>query len=174
MTELELCEELLDADICRVDFIPRSGTVIPVPFAVPNIAELKGSWPNPSPLPSGWCSFAQPMLSLHRQPGSDIDATISSAQHKVNPSRKAMGIVKSHQTVVEIERGVMDVKRKLNTLENTEFHVLITTYAGRQYLAYSGPNSPKFALSEADSDTHKWQITAELESMSSTILLTTE
>ena len=174
MTQEELCQELIDADVVRIDIIPASGSTMPIPFAVHNISQMRGRYPNPSPLPSGSASFASALLTVAQTWGDGVDATMkSSMTHKVTPARDAMGIVRTHVAQVPIERGFQSVRTKEDALQGVDFHIVLTTYDGTQYMAYGLPNSSQFALEEQDGESLTMTVKMTVKSMSGLIRLTT-
>lgn len=173
MTQEELCQELIDADVVRIDIIPSTGSVFPIPFAVQNISEMKGHYPNLSPLPSGSASFASALLTVTMMWSDNADAVMKSGMsHKVTSAREANGIVRTHAAQVSIERGFQSLRTKENTLQCVDFHIVLTTYDGTQYMAYGLPNSSQFALEEQDGDGLTMTAKITVKSMSGLIRLT--
>ena len=157
----------------RIDIIPANGSAFVIPFAVSNLAEMKGKYPNPSPLPTGYASFGTALLSVALTYSDGIDATMQSGvSHKYSSAREAAGIVRTHTTQMPIDKGFQTLRTKEASLQGVDFHVLLTTYDGTQYLAYGLPNSSQFALEEQDGSGLTMTAKVTVKSMSGLIKLT--
>ena len=171
MTQEDFCQELIDADVVRVDVIPATGSTFPIPFAVQNVSAMKGQYPNASSAVDG-ASFASAILTVALADGNDVDAIMKNTiTHDVTPSREAMGIVRTHTTQIPIEMGFQTLRKKEKDLQGVDFHVVLTTYDGRQYLAYGCPNSSQFALSEKAGENGTMTAKIIVKSMSGLIFL---
>lgn len=174
MTQEELCQELVDANVVRVDIIPANGSTFPIPFAVQNIASMSGQYPTPSPLPAGWASFATALLTMALTHKDGVDATMQEGvSHKSASSRETCGIVRTHTLQVPVDNGFQTLRQKEASLQNVDFHILLTTYDGTQYLAYGLPNSSQFALEETQGDSPVMTVKVSVKSMSGFIQLST-
>lgn len=176
MTNEELCQELLMSDVVRVDIVPSSGTTLPTPFAVPNLVEMEGQYPNPYPLPKKWdgAVFADSLLTLAVYYDSGIDATIkSNSTFKVTSAREAAGIVRTHTLQMPINRGYQSVRKKEADLQGIDFYLILTTYSGMQYLIYSLPNTSQFSIEEQMGESGTLTVKATVKSMSGVIQLKT-
>lgn len=175
MNEQEFCNELIDADVVRIDIIPASGSTFPIPFGVQNLAQMKGKYPNPSPLPANWngITFGAALLTVALTNDDDVDAIMKQGvSHKVTPAREVVGIVRTHTTQIPVLRGYQAVRNKEASLQGVDFHVVLTTYDGTQYLAYGCPNSSQFALEEQQGETGTLTAKVIVKSMSGVIRLT--
>ena len=172
MNELELCREIFDDDVVRVDLIPANGSSLPVPFNVPGVSQMHGLYPNPTVIPSNWADFADALLTMAINNGGDVDALVKSgSQHKVTTSREAAGITRTHTAQINILQGFQNVRNKAKQLQGIDFHILLTTYDGTQYLAYALPNTCQFAIEEAAGEGGSLTVKATLKSYSSLIRL---
>lgn len=173
MTEQDFCKELIDADVVRIDIIPANGSLFPIPFAVQNISQMKGRYPNASSLPSGAASFGTALLTVALTNGDDVDAIMKQGvSHKVTPAREAAGVVRTHTTQIPVERGYQALRDKETALQGVDFHVVLTTYDGTQYLAYGCPNSSQFAIDEQQGEAGTLTAKVVVKSMSGVIMLT--
>lgn len=171
MNEQELCREIFEDDVIRVDLIPADETVIPVPFAVPAISQLRGHYPNPSVLPSGYIDFGQALLTVAINNGDDVDAIVKSGTHKATVGREPGGVVHTHVAQLNIQHGFQNVRNKAQQLQEEDFHILLTTADGTQYLAYALPNSCQMAIEEGAGDGLAITVKATLKSLSTLIRL---
>lgn len=173
MTEQDYCQELLDAEIVRVDLIPMDGTTMPVPFGVPNLSRLKGSYPNADPVPSGAFQFAPAVLTVAQSWGDDVDAAMKpGAKYKPTPARDAAGILRTHTLEVPIEAGFQALRNKENKLHNSgDLLLVMTAYNDQQYMAYTLPNTTQVALDDQVSTNGTMTLRVTVQSYSGVILL---
>lgn len=170
MTQEDFCQELMELDIARIDFVKRSGLSVAVPFNVPNLAELSlTNEPTAENVPLKVGMSATHTWNLTTV---NMDATFrDTVQHKVTESREAAGIVRTHTLQIPIEHGFHTVREKENALQNGDFHIIIYTMDGTRYLAYTLPNTSQFAIEEQMGSSATMTIKATVRSMSGLIMI---
>lgn len=175
MYETELCREIFEDDVVRVDLIPALGTALPVPFNVPGVSQMHGHYPNPTVIPANWADFADALLTMAINNDSDVDALVKSGStHKVTMAREMGGVMATHTAQIAILQGFQNVRDKAQQLQGIDFHILLTTYDGTQYLAYALPNSCQFAIEETAGESGSLTVKATVKSYSSLVKLTLE
>ena len=171
MKTTDFCEEL--DDLVRIDLIPMEGTSIPVPFAVTHIAQLKGGYPNASPLPSGAINFAASLLTLTLADNDAADALMADkSKLEATHGRESAGEVFTHTLKCPVYRGFQAISERLASIAGRDFLIVATCYDGRQYLSYSLPNTSVLSWKQAKSPGSEGTVTATVKAMSSFVLLT--
>lgn len=178
---LEQCQELFDKEVVRIDLIPMSGSDMKVPFAVPFISEMKGSYPNPvdpttHTLPANWdgAVFANSKLTLSRKSADQPDALIGDGM-KMTPSvsREASGVTRKFSLQVPCIAGFTEIRAKESAVQNCgDFMVIATAHDGSQYLLYTLPNTSTFAIDDQVATAGTFAVKIELQSRSGVIRLT--
>ena len=170
MTTEELCQELMMADVVRVDFIPKEGTTVPVPFSIPDQSQMKGAYPTPQNPPEGSVRFAAALLTLGVTYYNNIDAVFKSGGSlKVTSARDAAGIIRTHTLQMPVDRGFQSIRA---VLQGIDFYMVLTTYSGAQYFIYTLPNTSQFSLEEQMGESGTLTVKATVKSMSGVIRLT--
>ena len=171
---LEQCQELFDKEVVRIDLIPMSGSTMVVPFAVPFVSEMKGSYPNQSPLPTGASSFLTEVLTLSRKSADQPDALIGDGM-KMTPSvsREPSGVTRKFSLQVPCIAGFTEIRTKESAVQNCgDFMVIATAHDGSQYLLYTLPNTSTFAIDDQVATAGTFAVKIELQSRSGVIRLT--
>jgi hypothetical protein len=172
MKTTDSCEEL--DDLVRIDLIPTDGSVMTIPFAVQYIAQLKGRYPNQSPLPNGSCKFADALLTLAVADSSEADALLTDkTKLTAAPSREAAGEVFTHTLECPIYRGYQAITGKLAAISGRDFFIVATCYDGRQYLSYTLPNTSQLNWKRSQTPFAEGTVTVTVKAMSTLILLDT-
>jgi len=159
MNEQE-CQELLMSEVTGIDLVSRSGWTLPVPFGVPNVSEMTVT------------DYLPAAVLLSIDYAGDGDAMMKpTPQHKASPSREACGVVYSHTLQVPIDKGFRTIRTKVQTLQQTEFNIVLHTYNGTRYLIHTLPNTPTFDIDEQAGQYMQQTVKVVAKSMSSFIRL---
>lgn len=164
MTQEDFCQELMELDVARIDFVKRSGLSVGVPFGVPNLAEVSVGEPT-----SGSVLLKVGLSATHTWNAEqvDMDATFRDAvQHKVTEGRESAGIVRTHTVQIPIEHGFQTVRKNEKDLQQGDFYIIIYTMDGTRYLAYTLPNTSQFAVEEQMGSSATMTVKATVKSMS--------
>lgn len=160
MNAIELCQELSDLDIVKVQLIPHTGTQMSVPFQIPDIATLGGT-------------LATAAITLMLTDDGTPDAIFSGQNStiKVTAAREAAGLVRTHALTAQITRGFDTVRSKEAILQGNDYHLLLTNAAGQRYFSYGLPNTTQLSIDEQMGSSSQLTFKLQLKSMSGLILL---
>lgn len=162
----EECMELLMQDVIRIDIMPVGTIKVSVPYNVPNLSEAQVTMANGTALTDAKL-FIDSLLSLNMGSDAQADAEMQEGlTHKADERRDIAGIIHTHTLQVPIESGFQTIRNKENALQQTDFHIVLTTAGGTRYLAYELPNTCQFAIDEQMGQTAKMNIKAAVQSMS--------
>lgn len=145
-----------------------------VPFAVPYQSEMKGSYPNANPLPSGSARFADAVLTLSRRTSDSPDALLDEGTKFSTPmSREQSGVLRKYSLQMPCLSGFQAVRGKEAAIQNAgDLMVIATAYDGSQYLLYTLPNTTTFAVDDQVMTAGTFSVKVELQSRSGLIRLT--
>ena len=167
-------------DVVRIDIMPMTALKVSVPFNVQNITEAVVTvlkYENGAPVYADgepvYVSideeklFAARLLSLNLGSDAIADAEMGEGTtHKVTEKRDTAGIVRTHTLQVPIEVGFQAVRQQQNALQQTDFHIVLTTCDGTRYLAYGLPNTSQFTIDDQKGETAQMTVKAVVQSMS--------
>ena len=174
MNTQEECQELLMQDVVRIDIMPTTELKVSIPLNVPNITSATVTMSDDSALTDAKL-FAASLLSLGTDGGNLADAEIGDGvSHKTTEKREAAGVVRTHTLQVPIEFGFQTIKDKEQSLQEIQFHIVLTTCNGERYLSYSLPESCQFDIDGQMGQTAKMSVRATLQSMSGLIKILTQ
>ena len=159
MNEQE-CQELLMSEVTGIDLVSRSGWPLPVPFGVSNVSEMAVT------------DYLPAAVLLSIDYAGDGDAMMKpTPKHNAPPSREACGVVYAHTLQVPIDKGFQAIRTKVQTLQQTEFNIVLHTYNGTRYLIHTLPNTPTFDIDEQTGQYMQQTVKVAAKSMSSFIRL---
>ena len=160
MNTVELCQELMQLDIVKIQLIPHVGTSMSVPFQIPNIATLGGT-------------LATAALTLALTDASDVDAIFSASGStvKVTSAREQAGIIRTHALSALINRGMQQVRALESSLAGNDYHIVLTNAAGQRFFSYGLPNTTQLSLDDTMGSNAQLSLKLQLKSMSGLILL---
>ena len=162
----EECQELLMAEVTRIDIMPMETLKVSVPFAVPNIAQAQVTMANGTALTDA-VLFTNSLLSLNLGSDALADAEMQEGlTHKSTEKRDSAGIICTHTLQVPIESGFQAVRAKERALQDSDFHIVLTTVSGVRYLAYGLPNTSQFSIDDQMGEIAKMTIKATVQSAS--------
>ena len=160
------CQELLMADVIRIDIMPTEALKVSIPYNVPNIAEAQVTMANGSELTNARL-FADSLLSLNLAGDALADAEMQAGfTYKPTPKRSSAGVVYTHSPQVPIESGFQTIRAKERALQDSEFHIVFTTVSGDRYLVYGVTNTCQFSIDDQIGESAKMTIKPTVQSMS--------
>ena len=166
MTQNEECQELLMQDVVRIDFMPTTALKIAVPFNVPNIAEAVVTMSDDSALTDAKL-YGASLLSLSVSDYDQSDAGLQEGtSHRVTENTEMAGVVKTHTLQAHLEYGFQAVREEEKALQESDFHIVLTTFNGTRYLAYSLPNTSQFSIDDQMGEPVQMSVKAVVQSMS--------
>ena len=166
MNRQEECQELLMQDVTRIDIMPQTALKVSVPFGVPNITEAAVTMSDNSALTDAKL-YIDSLLSLNLSGDATVDAEMGEGTtHKVTEKRDAAGIVRTHSLQIPVEVGFQTVRQQQKALQQTDFHIILTTYDGTRYLAYALPNTCQFVIDDQMGETVQMTAKVTAQSMS--------
>ena len=166
MTQNEECRDLLMDDVVRIDIMPMTALKVSVPFGVQNITEAVVKMSDNSALTDEGL-FGGSLLSVSMTGDGRTDAILGDGTtHKVSEKRDVAGIVRTHTLQVPIDVGFLTVRERQKALQQTDFHIILTTYDGTRYLAYALPNTCQFTIDDQMGETAQMTVKASVQSMS--------
>ena len=170
MTQSEKCEELLMHEVVRIDIMPQTALAVGVPFNLRNITSTAVTMSDTSALTDARLKAAS-LLSLNLTGDAMADAEMKEggASHKPTEKREAAGIVRTHALTVAIETGMQTVKEKEKALQETDFHMVLSTYGGERWMAYGLPGTSQFTIDEQAGQSAQMTVKAVVMSMSGLI-----
>lgn len=152
------CLEQFLADIVRVKLIPASACSFPIPFQIGGITTM-----------SGTLGQAALELSLAASEGDDGEYETAPVL-KQTERREAAGTIVQHELQVAVTAGFSDVRRAVADVQHKDFHLVLVTSDGDQYLCYALPNTAQVLMDEQGvGNTATVKVT--LQSMSHCILI---
>lgn len=153
-------------DVVRIDFMPTTALKIGVPFNVPNIAEAVVTMSDDSVLTDAKL-YAASLLSLSVSDYDLSDAGLGEgASHRVTENAEMAGVVKTHTLKAPLEFGFQAVREEEKALQESDFHIVLTTCNGTRYLAYSLPNTSQFSIDDQMGEPVQMSVKAVVQSMS--------
>ena len=161
MTQEEICQELMMADVIKIQLIPQTGTSMSVPFQIPNIATMGGT-----------LASAIITLALTEDDGTDATFNQQGSSIKVSEQREQAGIIRTHALQAQIKKGFKTIRAKEAALQGKDLHAVFTTAGGQRYMSYGLPNTTQFSLDETMGQNGTLTLKLQLKSMSGLILLT--
>lgn len=152
-------------DVSRIDLMPRTALKVGLSYNIPNITEVGVAMSDDTALTDARLHAAS-LLSLSLN-GDNADALMdNNGSHKVAGRREKAGLVRTHTLRVPIETGFKEVRDRDNSLQQTEFHIILTTCDGTRYLAYGLPNTSQFTIDEQMGQSAQMTVQAVVQSVS--------
>ena len=153
-------------DVVRIDIMPMTALKVGVPFNVQNITEAVVKMADDTSLTNAKL-YTDSLLSLNLGSDELTDAEMGEGvSHKVTEKRDMAGIVRTHTLQIPVELGFQAVRNKQKALQQTDFHIVLTTYDDSRYLAYALPNTCQFTIDDQMGQTVQMTAKAVVQSMS--------
>ena len=153
-------------DVVRIDIMPMTALKVGLPFNVQNITEAAVTMSDDAEL-TDIGLYTDSLLSLNLAGDATVDAEMKEGiTHKVTEKRDVAGIVRTHTLQIPIEIGFQTVRQQQKALQQTDFHIVLTTYDGTRYLAYALPNTSQFTIDDQMGETAQMTAKVVVQSMS--------
>lgn len=157
---MENCNEIFLSEVTHVELVPASRCSFPIPFNVGEITEMDG------------CTIGSPEMELDVS-DDDADGQMTAPTLKTQEKPAAAGNLRNHDLQVPVIFGYDDVREARGNLLGRDFHAILRTSAGTEFLLYAVPNASIVSVEDQfGSSDPKQTVKVSLQSMSNMIKIT--
>lgn len=156
---MENCNEIFLEEIVRVELIPTASCSMPIPFNVGELTTMTG------------CQIGTSSMTLDVKEGTTGQIQPSPSL-KTSEKPQGAGYLRQHDLQVPIQYGYNEVRAAKGTLAGVDFHVVLRTAAGNEYLLYALPNTSTISVDDQMGAESKQTVKVSLQSLSNIIKIT--
>lgn len=157
---MEQCEELFLNEVTHVELVPTSVCALPVPFSVGEQTVMEDCTIGTAAMVIDW-----------KHEGADGEMLPPASLKTAEKPQKA-GYVRQHDLQVPIRYGYETIRKKRGILCGVDFHVILRTLYGTEFLLYALPNSSMVSVEDQFGGDSKQTVRISLKSMSNMIRIT--
>lgn len=157
---MENCNEIFLSEVTHVELVKASRCSFPIPFNVGEITEMSG------------CSIGTPTMVLDVA-DDEADGQMTAPTLKTQDKPAAAGYIRNHDLQVPVIYDYDDVREARGGLAGYDFHAILRTAAGTEFLLYAVPNASTVSVEDQfGSAEPKQTVKVSIQSMSNMIKIT--
>ena len=158
---MDKCTELFLVDVCHVELVPAVRCTITVPVNADPQTEINN------------CIIGTPELTADINDVSGHTGLLESAPTlKTSPKTSIAGFLRQHDITIPTMGEYIDFRRASDKLAGADFHVILRTITGTEFLLYALPNTSVVAIEEQLGGDSKQTVKVSLQSKSNMIKMT--
>jgi len=158
---MDKCTELFLSEVCHVELVPAMRCTISVPANADPQTAINN------------CSIGTPELTADVNDDSNYTGVLDSAPTlKTSPKTSIAGFLRQHDLSIPTMGEYIDFRRASDKLAGVDFHVILRTVAGTEFLLYALPNTSTVSVEEQLGGDSKQTVKVSLQSKSNMIKIT--
>lgn len=157
---MENCKELFLNEVTHVELVLASSCSMPVPFGVGELTSMEN------------CTIGSATMVVDVNESGADGVMRSAPTLKTTEKPQAAGYLRSHDLQIPIFDGYEEIRQKKGTLAGKDFHVIMKTQTGTEFLLYGLPNTSIVSVEDQFGGESKQTVKVSLQSMSNMIKIT--
>lgn len=153
---MENCNEIFLNDVTHVELVPTSRCTMPVPFNVSELTEMIN------------CSIGEPEMVIDVNDGYTGQMK-GAPTLKTQEKAQSAGYLRNHDLQIPIQYGYDDIRAAKGALAGIDFHAILRTIAGTEFLLYALPNTSTVSVEDQFGSEAKQTVKVSISSMSNMI-----
>ena len=155
---MENCNEIFLEEIVHIELVPTSGCSMPVPFNIAEISQMNN------------CSIGSPTMTFDVNEGST--GMMTTPTLKTQEKAQAAGHIRNHTLQIPIQYGYDSIRAAKGSLAGVDFHAILRTVAGTEFLIYALPNTSVVSVDDQLGSESKQTVNVSIQSLSNMIRIT--
>lgn len=156
---MENCNEIFLSEVTNVELVLDSACEFPVPFNVGERSAMSG------------CTLGGAVMSFGVN-GSGVTAMMDTPTLKTQEKAQAAGRIRTHDLQIPVKYGYDETRSAKGSLAGRDFHAVLRTVAGTEFLLYSLPNTSSVTVEDQFGGEPKQTVKVSLQSLSNMIKIT--
>lgn len=158
---MDKCNELFLSEICHVELVPAARCIIAVPCNADPQTEIDG------------CNIGTSEMTADVNDDANFTGVLdASPVMRTIPKTDISGFLRQHDLTIPTMGEYIDFRKASDRLAGIDFHVILKTTAGTEFLLYALPNTSTVSVEEQFGGDSKQTVKVSLKSMSNMIKIT--
>ena len=155
---MDNCNEIFLNEVTHIELVPAGNCTMPIPFNGGELVTMND------------CIIGSATMTLDVSDGGTAQMTAPTLKTTEKP--QAAGYLRSHDLQIPIQYGYDDVRQAKGKLAGVDFHAVLRTLAGSEFLLYALPNTSSVSVEDQFGGEQKQTVKVSIQSMSNMIKIT--
>ena len=154
---MENCNEIFLNEVTHVEIVRAADCSLPIPFNIGELTEMNG------------CEIGAAVMTIDVTDGTGDGTILSAPVLKTTEKPQAAGYLRQHDLQIPVGYGYEEIRRKKGLLAGIDFHAILRTQAGTEFLLYALPNTSAVSVEDQLGTEQKQTVKVSMMSMSNMV-----